>query len=54
MMWHFAFRGAEPKQLAFSAALGLTLGMFPIVGMLLIQLVFILQYMNCSADYVIK
>ncbi|PWA34203.1 hypothetical protein CTI12_AA621410 [Artemisia annua] len=25
-------RGAEPKQLAFSAALGLTLGMFPIVG----------------------
>lgn len=25
-------RGAEPKQLAFSAALGTTLGLFPIVG----------------------
>ncbi|XP_022152470.1 uncharacterized protein LOC111020189 [Momordica charantia] len=25
-------RGAEPKQLAFSAALGLTLGLFPICG----------------------
>ncbi|KAK9075535.1 hypothetical protein SSX86_003859 [Deinandra increscens subsp. villosa] len=25
-------RGAEPKQLAFSAALGITLGLFPIVG----------------------
>lgn len=28
------FRGAEPKQLAFSAALGITLGVFPICGML--------------------
>ncbi|KAJ0026024.1 hypothetical protein Pint_07221 [Pistacia integerrima] len=26
-------RGAEPKQLAFSTALGLTLGVFPICGM---------------------
>ncbi len=25
-------RGAEPKQLAFSAALGVTLGIFPICG----------------------
>ncbi|KAD4385264.1 hypothetical protein E3N88_25432 [Mikania micrantha] len=26
-------RGAEPRELAFSAALGLTLGVFPVVGM---------------------
>ena len=25
-------RGAEPKQLAFSAALGITIGIFPICG----------------------
>lgn len=29
------FRGAEPKQLAVSAALGISLGVFPIVGMLI-------------------
>ncbi|KMZ75213.1 Cytoplasmic membrane protein [Zostera marina] len=29
-------RGAEPKQLAFSAALGLTLGVFPICGITLV------------------
>lgn len=28
----FFYRGAEPKQLAFSTALGLTLGVFPICG----------------------
>jgi uncharacterized protein (DUF2062 family) len=28
----FPFRGAEPKQLAFSAALGITMGVFPICG----------------------
>lgn len=27
-----ACRGAEPKQLAFSTALGVTLGVFPICG----------------------
>lgn len=27
-------RGAEPKQLTFSAALGVTLGVFPICGTL--------------------
>ncbi|KAK4778892.1 hypothetical protein SAY86_006420 [Trapa natans] len=26
-------RGAEPRQLAFSSALGITLGVFPICGM---------------------
>ncbi|KAG9457055.1 hypothetical protein H6P81_001563 [Aristolochia fimbriata] len=29
---HIVRRGAEPKQLAFSAALGMTLGLFPICG----------------------
>lgn len=28
----FSCRGAEPKQLAFSAALGITMGVFPICG----------------------
>ncbi|XP_066329530.1 uncharacterized protein [Miscanthus floridulus] len=31
-------RGAEPKQLAFSAALGLTIGIFPICGMIILTL----------------
>lgn len=31
----FLFSGAEPKQLSFSAALGITLGVFPICGKLL-------------------
>lgn len=34
----FLFRGAEPKQLAFSAAIGITLGIFPICGMLLFNI----------------
>lgn len=34
--WVEFFRGAEPKQLAFSAALGITLGVFPICGMLVL------------------
>ncbi|RWW08948.1 hypothetical protein GW17_00027594, partial [Ensete ventricosum] len=29
----FSSRGAEPKQLAFSTALGISLGLFPICGM---------------------
>ncbi|XP_068653141.1 uncharacterized protein [Aristolochia californica] len=29
---HIVSRGAEPKQLAFSAALGMTLGLFPVCG----------------------
>lgn len=35
VLFYFAFlgRGAEPNQLAFSAALGITLGVFPICGM---------------------
>lgn len=33
----FCIRGAEPKQLAFSAALGISLGVFPICGMLQFQ-----------------
>jgi hypothetical protein len=31
-------RGAEPKQLAFSAALGVTIGIFPICGKELLNL----------------
>ncbi|CAA3004275.1 Hypothetical predicted protein [Olea europaea subsp. europaea] len=31
-------RGAEPKQLAFSGAVGITLGVFPICGILIFQL----------------
>jgi len=31
-------RGAEPKQLAFSAALGITIGIFPICGKELLNL----------------
>lgn len=32
------YRGAEPKQLAFSGAVGITLGVFPICGILIFQL----------------
>jgi hypothetical protein len=34
-------RGAEPKQLAFSAALGITLGVFPICGISHLEILYI-------------
>ncbi|KAI3686862.1 hypothetical protein L1987_80551 [Smallanthus sonchifolius] len=43
-------RGAEPKELAFSAALGITLGVFPIVGVTFFLCLFAITILGTSVN----
>ncbi|XP_071694543.1 uncharacterized protein [Rutidosis leptorrhynchoides] len=43
-------RGAEPKQLAFSTALGITLGVFPIVGVPVFMCVLAIAVLGASVN----